>query len=67
VSELAIVGGGAASPVVRRALEDAAGVRLIVGPAEATGLGNALLQGLSLGRFGTLREARGWASEPIAV
>ena len=51
LTELAIVGGGAASPVVRRAVEEAAGVRLVAGPAEATALGNALLQGLSLGRF----------------
>ena len=59
--ELAIVGGGAASPVVRRAVEEAAGVRLVAGPAEATALGNALLQGLSLGTFSTLAAARAWA------
>ena len=60
--ELAIVGGGAASPVVRQAVEEAAGVRLVAGPPEATALGNALLQGLSLGRFSTLADARVWAA-----
>ena len=61
LSELAIVGGGAASPVVRRAVEEASGVRLVAGPPEATALGNALLQGMSLGRFSTLADARAWA------
>ena len=51
--ELAIVGGGAASPVVGRAVEEASGVTLVAGPPEATALGNALLQGMSLGRFST--------------
>ena len=68
VRELAIVGGGARSIVVRRALEEAAGVPLVPGPAEATALGNALLQALSLGRFATLEHARAWAgAEPGAV
>ena len=62
LSELAIVGGGAASPVVGRAVEEAAGVRLVAGPPEATALGNALLQGMSLGRFSTLADARAWAA-----
>ncbi len=62
MAELAIVGGGAASPVVRRAVEEAAGIRLVAGPAEATGLGNALLQGIALGRFETLGAARAWAA-----
>lgn len=67
VRELAIVGGGAASPVVRRAVEEAAGVRLVAGPPEATALGNALLQGLSLGRFSTLGDARAWAAADMAT
>ena len=67
LTELAIVGGGAASPVVRRAVEEAADVRLVAGPAEATALGNALLQGLSLGRFSTLAAARAWAAAEVAV
>jgi rhamnulokinase len=67
LSELAIVGGGAASPVVRRAVEEAAGVRLVAGPPEATALGNALLQGMSLGRFSTLGDARVWAAADMAT
>ena len=67
LSELAIVGGGAASPVVRGAVEETAGVRLVAGPAEATALGNALLQGVSLGRFSTLGAARAWAAADLPL
>jgi rhamnulokinase len=67
LTELAIVGGGAASPVVRRAVEEAADVRLVAGPAEATALGNALLQGVSLGRFSSLAAARAWAAAKVAA
>ena len=62
VTELAIVGGAAASGVVRRALEAAAGVRIVAGAVEATAIGNALLQGLSLGRFSNLEEGRSRAA-----
>ena len=68
LAELAIVGGGAASPVVKRALEDAAGVRVVTGAVESAALGNALLQGVALSRFSSLSEARAWtASESAAV
>ena len=67
VRELAIVGGGAGSIVVKRELEEAAGVPLVPGPAEATALGNALLQALSLGRFATLEHARAWAGADPGV
>ena len=68
LAELAIVGGGGASPVVKRALEDAAGVRVVRGAVESAALGNALLQGIALSRFSSLSEARAWtASESAAV
>jgi rhamnulokinase len=67
VRELAIVGGGAGSIVVKRELEEAAGVPLVPGPAEATALGNALLQALSLGRFATFEHARAWAGADPGV
>ena len=68
VAELAIVGGGAASPLVRRALEEAAGIRVIPGAVEAAALGNAILQGVALSRFAGLDDARTWAaSEPAPI
>jgi rhamnulokinase len=50
VERLDIVGGGGRIDVLVRLLEDACGVEVVVGPAEATALGNALVQGRALGR-----------------
>jgi rhamnulokinase len=62
VEELAVVGGAAASPFVHELLAEHAGVRVISGAVEATALGNAMLQGVALGRFRDLTEAREWVS-----
>jgi rhamnulokinase len=62
IEELAVVGGGAASPLAMRLVAERSGVRVIAGAVEATALGNALLQGLALGRFRDLADARRWAS-----
>jgi rhamnulokinase len=56
--ELALVGGGAGVAPLRRLLEVATGCPVVAGPIEATALGNALVQGLALGRFADLAEAR---------
>jgi rhamnulokinase len=64
IEELAVVGGGAASAFVRRLLAERAEVRVIRGAVEATALGNAILQGIALGRFGDLNDARRWAAVP---
>jgi rhamnulokinase len=63
VDELVVVGGGAASSFVRERLAARAGVPVVAGATEATALGNALLQGIALGRFGDLASARRWARD----
>lgn len=62
VSELHLLGGGARPGMFSRLLEDACGVPVRLGSLEATALGNALVQGVALGRFADLDEARAWAS-----
>jgi rhamnulokinase len=57
---LALVGGGARIPLLARLLEDKSGLDVVVGSAEATALGNAIVQGIALGRFDDLGEARRW-------
>ncbi len=61
VEELAVVGGGAASSLVRERLALHAGIPVVAGPLEATALGNALVQGVALGRFDDLAGGRAWA------
>jgi rhamnulokinase len=62
IEELAVVGGGAASSLAMRLVGERADVRVVAGAVEATALGNALLQGITLGRFRDLTDARRWAS-----
>ena len=61
VEELAVVGGAAASRLVRERLAEHTGLPVVAGATEATALGNSLLQGIALGRFADLTEGRRWA------
>ena len=58
VSEICIVGGGARNRFLNRLIGEAAGLPVRAGSAEATALGNALVQGIALGRFDSLVAAR---------
>jgi rhamnulokinase len=60
VDELVVVGGGAAAPLLRDVLAEHTQTSIRVGATEATALGNALIQGIALGRFSGLDEARRW-------
>jgi rhamnulokinase len=56
--ELALVGGGAEVPLLRAELVARTGLPVQVGPTEAAVVGNGLVQGIALGCFGDLAEAR---------
>jgi rhamnulokinase len=58
VPEVIVIGGGAQNLLLNRLIEDACGVPVRTGPIEATALGNALVQGIALGRFAGLEDAR---------
>jgi rhamnulokinase len=58
VDELYVVGGGTRMPLFVELLSDACAIEAHVGSSEATSLGNALVQGIALGRFEDLRSAR---------
>ncbi|HEY7070790.1 MAG TPA: FGGY-family carbohydrate kinase [Acidimicrobiales bacterium] len=60
VDELLVVGGGARIRLMNELLGRHAGVPVTVGSPEATALGNAVVQGLALGRFERLEDARRW-------
>jgi sugar (pentulose or hexulose) kinase len=50
----------ASSRLVRERLAEHAGVPIVAGATEATALGNALIQGIAVGRFADLTGARAW-------
>lgn len=58
VPEVHLLGGGTRLPLFVRLLAEACGVPVRVGSAEATALGNALVQGIALGRYEDLADAR---------
>lgn len=65
---LAVVGGGSRIPLVADLLGAGTGLEVVSGSAEATALGNAVVQGIAIGRFDGLEPAREWlAASATAV
>jgi len=62
IEELFVVGGGSRIRLMNDLLCRQTGLRVTVGSSEASALGNALVQGIALGRFRNLDEARRWAA-----
>ncbi len=53
-----IVGGGSRNRLLNRLAADKTGRRVVAGPAEATAVGNALIQSMGTGDIGSLAELR---------
>jgi rhamnulokinase len=62
ITTLHVVGGGARSELLCRLTADLTGRELLVGPVEATALGNVLVQARAAGELGSLAEARAVAA-----
>jgi rhamnulokinase len=58
VNEIRVVGGGVNNTLLQQATADATGLPVIAGSAEATVLGNAMIQLISLGEIADLEQ--GW-------
>lgn len=58
IDAIHIVGGGARNRLLNQLAADFTGRRVIAGPAEATAVGNALVQALGAGDIGSLEELR---------
>ena len=56
--ELTLLGGGAGIDLLRDELVTRTGLPVTIGPTEAAVCGNALVQGIALGRFADLADAR---------
>jgi rhamnulokinase len=60
-----VVGGGSQNQYLNQATANASRKTVLAGPAEATVIGNALVQAVAAGRFSTLAEARRHAAANI--
>ena len=58
IAAVTIIGGGAQNKALCQATADACGRPVEVGPAEATVLGNVLVQGVAMGRLAGIEEGR---------
>jgi rhamnulokinase len=60
MTRVAVVGGGARMPLLHDLLATRTKLRVVRGSPEATALGNAVVQGIALGRFEGIEDARSW-------
>ena len=67
IAGVQIVGGGSQNNYLNQATADASGLPVLAGPVEATVIGNALVQAIAAGRFGSLAEARRHVAENIRL
>lgn len=58
VKVIHIVGGGSQNSLLNQMTADATGIPVIAGPSEATVIGNAVVQLITLGELGNIQEAR---------
>ncbi|MBI4606105.1 MAG: rhamnulokinase [Planctomycetes bacterium] len=58
IDRLHLVGGGSQNRLLDQLAADALGVPVLAGPAEATALGNILVQAMAVGEIGSLEELR---------
>ena len=67
IVEIRIVGGGSKNRLLNQFTADATGRTAIAGPAEATALGNIVMQMVGTGAAGSLREARAIVARSFPV
>jgi rhamnulokinase len=58
INRIHVIGGGSQNPMLCQFTANATGLPVIAGPAEATAIGNLMVQALSAGYVGTLAEMR---------
>jgi len=58
IDKIYIIGGGSQNPLLCQFTADATGLPVYAGPAEATAIGNILVQAMAFGRVSSLEQLR---------
>ncbi|KXK20217.1 MAG: carbohydrate kinase FGGY [Chloroflexi bacterium OLB15] len=66
-SRVHIIGGGSQNALLCQMTADAMGCPVYAGPSEATAIGNAMVQFISMGKIGSLAEARAILNRSTAM
>jgi rhamnulokinase len=67
IRRLHVVGGGSKNPLLNQFIANALGIPVIAGPAEASAMGNLLIQAIALGQLPSLAAAREVVRESTAI
>lgn len=67
IERLHVIGGGSQNALLCQMTANALGFSVVAGPVEATALGNAVIQFISLGELGNLAQAREMLSRTIST
>ena len=60
-----VIGGGSRNDFLNQALADVTDLEILAGPAEATAIGNLLVQAVTAGRFRDLAEGRAYVAQML--
>ena len=67
IEVLHVIGGGCHNEMLCRFTANALGMKVIAGPAEATALGNIMVQAIAAKRVNSLKEIRKMVSESVQI
>ncbi|MCQ1059897.1 rhamnulokinase [Photobacterium sp. ZSDE20] len=65
INKINIIGGGSKNDFLNELIEEVTGKEIVVGPVEATGMGNIIVQMLSMGEINNLTTAKNYVKNSI--
>lgn len=65
ISKINIIGGGSKNDLLNELIAQETGKEIVVGPVEATGMGNIMVQMLSMGEINSLETAKSYVKNSI--
>jgi rhamnulokinase len=67
IDRLHVIGGGSRNEFMNQLTANSTGVEVLAGPAEATAIGNMMMQAKAVGRFNNIQEIRDFIRTSVAL